>query len=60
MGRVMSINMMEWGLVSFTTFLAGAMAEALPVQWVVGGLGILLVLVTVITIVKYPELRKLD
>jgi MFS family permease len=60
MGRVMSINMMEWGLVSFTTFFAGAMAEALPVQWVVGGLGILLVLVTVITIVKYPELRKLD
>jgi hypothetical protein len=60
MGRVMSIFMMQWGLVSFSTFFAGAMAEAMPVQWVVGGLGLALVATTIVALAFLPSIRKLD
>jgi MFS family permease len=60
MGRVMSIFMMQWGLVSFSTFFAGAMAEALPVQWVVAGFGAALVAASVLALVFLPSIRKLD
>jgi MFS transporter, DHA1 family, staphyloferrin A biosynthesis exporter len=60
MGRVMSIFMMQWGIVSLSTFFAGAMAEAIPVQWVVGGFAIVLLAVSVLAIVFIPSLRKLE
>ncbi|MBN1190661.1 MAG: MFS transporter [Dehalococcoidales bacterium] len=60
MGRVMSIFMMQWGLVSFSTFFAGAMAEAIPVQWVVGGLALALLAVSLLALVFLPTIRKLD
>lgn len=60
MGRVMSIFMMEWGLVSFVTFIAGILSEVIPVQWVVGGFAMALVVISVSTIVFSPRIRKLD
>jgi len=60
MGRVMSIFMMQWGIVSLSTFLAGVMAEAVPVQWVVGGFALVLFAVSVLAIIFLPSLRKLD
>ncbi len=60
MGRVMSIFMMQWGLVSLATFFGGAMAEAISVQWVVGGFALTLVAVSLLALVFLPSIRKLD
>jgi MFS transporter, DHA1 family, staphyloferrin A biosynthesis exporter len=60
MGRVMSIFMMQWGIVSLCTFMAGMLAEVFPVQWVVGGFAIALLAVTVFSYIFSPRLRKLD
>jgi MFS family permease len=60
MGRVMSIYMMQWGIVSLSTFFAGAMAEAIPVQWVVGGFALALLAISILAIVFLPSIRKLD
>jgi len=60
MGRVMSIFMMQWGVVSLCTFMAGMLAEVFPVQWVVGGFAIALLAVTFLSYAFSPRLRKLD
>jgi len=60
MGRVMSIFMMEWGLVSLCTFVAGLMAEVIPVQWVVGGFALLLVVISILALSFTPSIRKLE
>jgi MFS family permease len=60
MGRVMSIFMMQWGIVSLSTFFAGAMAEAIPVQWVVGGFALALLGVSILAMIFLPAIRKLD
>jgi len=57
---VMSIYMMEFGLVSFGTFAAGLMAEAWGVQGVVGGFAIALVFMAVLALAFLPRIRKLD
>ena len=59
-GRVMSIYMMEFGLVSFGTFAAGVMAETVGVQWAIGGFAMLLVVLTLLAFVLIPRIRKLD
>ncbi len=59
-GRVISIYMMEFGLSSFGTFVAGLMAESMGVQWAVGGFAMVLVLMSILTLVFVPRLRKLD
>jgi len=59
-GRVMSIYMMEFGLASFATFAAGLIAEAVGVQWAVGGFAIVLVLLSILALAFIPRLRKLD
>ena len=59
-GRVMSIYMMEFGLVSFSTFAAGLMAEAWGVQWIVGGFAMALVFLSVMAMFFIPRIRKLD
>jgi MFS family permease len=59
-GRVMSIYMMEFGLVSFGAFAAGVLSESLGVQWVVGGFAIALAFLTVLTVLFVPRIRKLD
>jgi MFS transporter, DHA1 family, staphyloferrin A biosynthesis exporter len=60
MGRVMSIMMMQWGLMSLCTFFAGMLAEVLPVQVVIGGLAGILCLVTLYLMLAAPKIRKLD
>jgi len=59
-GRVMSIYMMEFGLASVATFAAGLIAEAVGVQWAVGGFAMVLVLLSILALVFIPRLRKLD
>jgi MFS transporter, DHA1 family, staphyloferrin A biosynthesis exporter len=60
MGRVMSIFMMQWGIVSLCTFLAGMMAEVIRVQWVVGGFAMALILITLLSFAFSPRIRKLE
>ncbi len=60
MGRVMSILMMEWGILSFFTFTAGLIAEFAPVQWVIGGFALLLIILALLAIMLVPRIRKLD
>ncbi len=60
MGRVMSVFMMQWGLMGLCTFFAGLLAEIVAVQRIVGGLAMMLVIVSVLAIVLIPRLRKLD
>ena len=59
-GRVMSIYMMEFGLTSFATFGASILTEFTGVQWAVGGLAGMLVLVTLYYIAFVPTMRRLD
>ncbi len=59
-GRIMSIYMMQFGLTSFTTFAAGAMAESMGVQWVVGGFAMALTVISLLAIVFARRLRQLD
>jgi MFS family permease len=59
-GRVMSIYSIQWGLMSVITFLAGVLAEAFPVQWVLGSLSMLLIVASVLAIIFLPSFRKLD
>ena len=60
MGRVMSIFMMQWGIMSLCTFFAGVIAEVAPVQWVIGSLAIALIAVSVLAMFVVPRIRRLD
>lgn len=59
-GRVMSFFMMGIGLASLGTFFGGLIAEIIGIQWSIGGLAIILTLITVIIYVFIPQLRNLD
>ncbi len=59
-GRVMSIYMMEFGLTSFATFGVSILTEFTGVQWAVGGLAGMLVLVALYYIAFVPTMRRLD
>jgi len=59
-GRVMSFMMMGLGFSSLGTFFAGAMAEAIGIEWAIGGLAMLLVLVSAGLLVFTPRLRQLE
>jgi MFS family permease len=59
-GRVMSFMMMGIGFSSLGTFFAGAMAEAIGIEWAIGGLAILLVMVSAGLLVFTPRLRQLE
>jgi len=60
LGRVMSILMMQFGLVSFGTFAAAVLAERIGVQWAVGGFAMVLVLMSILALVFLHRIRKLD
>lgn len=60
LGRVMSILMMQFGLISFGTFAAGLLAEAVGVQWAVGGFATTLALISVLTLVFVTRVRILE
>jgi len=59
-GRVMSIFVMQFGLMGFGAFGAGLLTEVVGVQWAVGGLAAVLVPVTLLVIAFAPRLRRLD
>lgn len=59
-GRVMSLHTMEQGLTGLGAFFAGIMAEAIGVQWAVGGLAMALAMLAVLALVLVPRIRKLD
>ena len=59
-GRVMSLLFMEFGITSFAVFGAGVMAEQIGLQWSVGGLAIMLVVVSVALLAFSPRIRKLE
>ena len=59
-GRVMSIYIMEFGLRSFGVFLAALLAEEIGVQWSIGGLAVILVIVSLAAILFVPRIRRLE
>ena len=59
-GRVMSIYIMEFGLRSFGVFLAALLAEEIGVQWSIGGLAVILVIVSLAAILFVPHIRRLE
>ena len=59
-GRVMSFFMLCFGLSSLGAFFAGILAEGVGVQWAVGSLAILLVVMTGFVLTMVPRIRKLD
>ena len=60
MGRVMSVFMMQFGFTSFSTFLAGMLAEGVGVQWATGSFAIALTLVSILVIVFVPRIRRMQ
>jgi len=59
-GRVMSLYVMQFGLASFGTFVAGLLAEAFGVQRAVGGFAVVLIVLSILALVFLPRIRKLD
>jgi MFS family permease len=59
-GRVMSFFMLGFGLSSLGAFFAGILAEGIGAPWAVGGLAMLLIVITLWLLAASPRLRKLD
>jgi MFS family permease len=59
-GRMQSFVTMSTGLASFGTFLAGVLSEAVGIQWAIGGMAVFLAVISLMIIVLYPPLRKMD
>jgi MFS family permease len=59
-GRAMSIMMMGFGLSSLGTVFGGIMADTMGIQWSVGGLSIVLGIVSLLMLVFSRRLRQLD
>lgn len=58
--RVMSIFMMEVGLMGFCGFAAALLTEVIQVRWVIGGFAMALVFLSVMTLAFVPRLRNLN
>jgi len=59
-GRVMSLLMMEFGIMSFGVFFSGLLAEAIGVQWSVGGLAMALTVISIFALLFVRRVRNLD
>jgi len=59
-GRVMSIYMMEFGVMSFGVFFASLLTENIGVQWSVGGLALGLALLSLLALAFVPRIRNLE
>jgi predicted MFS family arabinose efflux permease len=60
MGRVMSLNHVQFGIMAIFTFFAGIAAEAIPVQWVVGGMALMLTVISLVVLISNKRLRSLE
>ena len=58
-GRVMSVYMMEFSIVSFGVFLVGMFAGVVGIQWAIGATAVGLTIVSLGGLL-YPRLRNLD
>ena len=58
-GRVMSVYMMEFSLVSFGTFLVGVLAEVVGIQWAIGATAVALVITSIVSLLFVPRVRTL-
>jgi MFS family permease len=59
-GRVMSFMMMGIGFSSLGTFVAGLLSESIGVQWSIGGLALVLVIMSVVLTICTTRLRRLE
>jgi MFS family permease len=59
-GRVLSVFVMQFGLMGFGAFGAGLLTEVVGIQWAIGGFAAILVPVTLLVIAFVPRLRRLD
>ena len=59
-GRVMSLYMIEFGIMSFGAVLFGLFAEQVGGQWAFGTVSAVLVVLTLAMIAFLPRLRRLD
>ena len=59
-GRVMSFYEMDLALTHLGVFGAGLLAEAIGVQWAIGGFAIILVFLVILALLFVPQVRKLD
>jgi MFS family permease len=59
-GRVMSIYMMQFGITSFGTFVAGMLAEAVGTPWALGSFSIVLLVASIAAMFSVKSLRRLD
>ena len=60
MGRVMSVFMMQFGFTSFSTFLAGLLAQGVGVQWSLGSFAVALAVISALALVFVPRVRALN
>jgi MFS family permease len=60
LGRVMSLMMMNFGLSGLGTFFAGVMAQSISAPWAIGGLAMILVVLSIGGFLLVPRLRKMD
>jgi MFS family permease len=59
-GRVLSFYYLGFGFGSLGAFFAGILAEAMGVQWAVGGMAAILLVITLMMLTMSSKLRKLD
>jgi len=59
-GRVLSFHMMGMGLASLGTFFGGMLAEAVGIQWSIGGMAIALAILSILMTISTPHIRKLE
>ena len=59
-GRVMSVYMMEFGVVSFGVFFVGILSSIVGVDWAIGATAVALTAVSLGALLFYPRLRDLQ
>ena len=59
-GRVMSVYMMEFGVVSFGVFFVGILSSIVGVDYAIGGTAVALTVVSLGALLFYPRLRDLQ
>ncbi len=60
MGRISSFISIQFYLASIFTFLAGILMQVVKIQWVIGGLAIMLIAFTAFMLIFSHTLRRLD
>lgn len=60
MGRVMSMQNVQFGVMSLFTFFVGVLADIFPVQWVVGSLALGLLVISLVAFSIASRIRSLN